>query len=133
MGARLAYAKVIDKQTFLTKGGRLHPGLDNEVRLIDEPGPAAIFLVMRGWTEDHGTFTEQWRVESPGGTTLFSSTSRELHLATEKHIERLEDEVADLQFEFGAEDYSVVFRLDDRDVARVDFPVRFNDLGGREG
>ena len=127
MGARLAYAKVIDRQLFLTKGGRLHPGLDNEVLLRDEPGPAAIFLVMRGWTEDHGTFTEQWRVESPGGTTLFSSTPRELHLATEKHVERLEDEVADLEFEFGAEDYSVVFTLDDRDVARIDFPVRFNE------
>jgi hypothetical protein len=127
MGARLAYAKVIDRQIFLTKGGRLHPGLDNEVVLRDEPGPAAIFLVMRGWTEDHGTFTEQWRIESPGGTTLFSSTPRELHLATEKHVERLEDEVADLKFEFGAEDYSVVFTLDDRDVARIDFPVRFNE------
>ncbi len=127
MGARLAYAKVIDKRHYLNKGGRLHPGLENRVTLRDEPGPAAIFLVLRGWTDDHGTFTEQWRIESPGGSTVFTSTQREIYLATPKHLERLEDEVDELEFEFAAEDYTVVFLLDDMEVARLDFPVRLDD------
>jgi hypothetical protein len=47
-----------------------------------------------------------------------------LHLATQTHLERLEDEVADLDFEFAADDYNVVFTLDDREVARVTFSVK---------
>ena len=127
MGARLQYAKVIDRERFLTKGGRVHPGLDNEVVLLDEPGKAAIFVVLRAWCDDHGTFTEQWRIVSPGGSTLYESAPRELHMATEQHVEKLEDEVVDLEFQFAADDYMVVFTIDDMEVARVEFPVVFTE------
>lgn len=126
MGARLQYAKVIDRERFMILGGRVHPGLDNEVQLLEEPGIAAVFLILRAWGEDHGSFTEQWRIESPGGTVLYKSTPRELHMPTVQHVEKLEDEVADLEFLFAGDDYSVAFVLDDRVVARVAFPVIFN-------
>jgi hypothetical protein len=129
MGARLQYAKVIDRQRFMILGGRVHPGLDNEVQLLDEPGRAAVFLILRAWGEDHGSFTEQWRIESPGGSVLYEGTPRELHMPTEQHVEKLEDEVADLEFQFAGDDYSVAFVLDDRVVARVGFPVIFNGDG----
>lgn len=129
MGAQLQYAKVIDRERFITKGGRVHPGLANEVQLLEEPGRAAVFLVMRGWGDDHGTLTEQWRIESPGGSTLYESAPRELHLSTPKHVEKLEDEVADLEFQFASDDYAVVFTIDELEVARVQFPVTFNDNG----
>lgn len=124
MGARLMYAKVVDRQRFMIRGGKIHPGLDNEVLINEEPGRVAAFLVLRAWSEERGTFTEQWRLESPVGSKLYTSTPRELHLATESHVERLEDEIADLEIEYAAEDYCVVFQLDDREVARVDFPIR---------
>lgn len=127
MGARLQYAKVIDRERFITRGGRIHPGLHNEVLLLDEPGRAAVFLVMRAWSDDHGSFTEQWRIESPGRTVLYESAPREIHMPTKQHVEKLEDEVADLEFEFASDDYSVAFVLDDRVVARVAFPVRFEE------
>jgi hypothetical protein len=124
MGARLQYAKVIDREIFFIRGGRLHPGLHNDVVVADEPGIAGAFLVLRAWGDDKGTFTEQWRIESPGGTSMYESAPRELHIANSGHIERLEDEVADLHVDYTADDYRVVFVLDDRDVARVNFPVR---------
>jgi hypothetical protein len=124
LGARLQYAKVIDRKLFMVRGGRVHPGLDNDVILLDEPGPAAVFLVLRAWSDDHGSFTEQWRIESPGGSVLYESAPREIHMPTPKHVERLEDEISDLEFLFAADDYEVIFTLDDRDVARVRFPVR---------
>jgi hypothetical protein len=123
MGARLRYAKVIDREAFFARGGRVHPGLANEVVLEDEPGRAGAFLLLRAWDDDQGTFTEQWRIESPGGQTVYESAPRELHLASKNHLEKLEDEVADLNFEYAADDYNVVFLLDEREVARVTFPV----------
>jgi hypothetical protein len=123
VGARLQYAKVIDRQLFYARGARVHPKLENEVLLQSEPGRAGAFLVLRGWTDDHGTFTEQWSIKSPGGATIYASVPREIHLATASHVEKLEDEVADLELDFSAEDYNVVFHLDDREVARVTFPV----------
>ena len=123
MGARLQYAKVVDRESFFNHGGKLHPGLDNLVVLNDVPGLAGAFLVMRAWTDDHGTFTEQWRIETPGGRVVYESLPRELHLATVQHVEKLEDEVADLDFEYTADDYNVVFVLDDSEAARVRFPV----------
>lgn len=123
MGARLEYAKVIDRQVFYERGARLHPGLENKVLLNDEPGVAAAFLVMRGWSDEHGTFTEGWRIESPGGSTVYEGTPRELHMASNSHTERLEDEVADLKLDYAADDYAVVFTLDDREVAHVRFDV----------
>jgi hypothetical protein len=124
MGARLQYAKVIDREIFYIRGGRVHPGLDNEVVVNSEPGIAAAFLVLRAWSDEHGTFTEHWRIESPGGTNLYESTPRELHIENNHHVERLEDEVADLKIDYASDDYHVVFLLDDREVARVAFPVK---------
>ena len=127
MGARLQYAKVVDREIFITSGGRVHPGLENEVVLTDAPGPALAFLVLRGWGEDHGTFTEQWKIVGTGGGLVYESLPREIHLATKEHVERLEDELADIEFEYAADDYNVVFLLDDREVARVTFPVVLPD------
>jgi hypothetical protein len=124
MGARLQYAKVIDRELFYARGGRVHPKLENSVVLQDEPGIAGAFLVLRAWTGDHGSFTERWTIRSPGGATVYEGLPREVHLATESHVERLEDEVAELELEYSADDYVVVFTLDDREVARVTFPVR---------
>jgi hypothetical protein len=132
MGARLRYAKVIDREAFFARGARVHPGLPSEVIVEDEPGRAAAFLVLRAWDDDHGTFTEQWRIESPGGRTIYESAPRELHLASKGHLEKLEDEVADLTVEYAADDYNVVFVLDDREVARVTFPVRPDSHRERE-
>ncbi|MDQ5816420.1 MAG: hypothetical protein M3516_09040 [Actinomycetota bacterium] len=129
MGARLQYAKVIDRVLFIDQGGRIHPGLQSKVLLQDEPGEAAAFLVMRGWGDDHGTFTEQWRLEGKGGGVLYESVPRELHLATKAHVERLEDEVDGLRFEYAADDYSVVFLLDEQEVARTNFRVEPDGRG----
>jgi hypothetical protein len=123
MGVRLHYAKVVDREHFLTHGGKIHPGLDNKVVLEAEPGKAAVFLVMRGWGDDNGTFTEQWRIEGSGGGLVHASVPREIHIATDSHVERLSDEVADLEFEYAADDYSLVFVLDELEAARVSFPV----------
>lgn len=131
MGARLIYAKVIDRETYYMKGAEVHPGLDNDVVVRDEPGEAGAFLVLRAWSDDHGTFTERWRIESPGGTAIYESTPREIHLATESHVEKLEDEVADLKFEY-AGDYAVVFTLDEHEVARATVPVRRAHDGAAE-
>ena len=126
MGARLHYAKVIDRSLFLARGAKVHPALENKVVLQDEPGTAGVFLVLRAWGDDHGTFTEQWRIESPGGEVLYESVPRELHLATETHVERLEDEVGDLELQYSADDYNVVFTLDEMEVARATFPVELD-------
>lgn len=126
MGARLHYAKVIDRSLFLARGAKVHPALENKVVLQDEPGTAGVFLVLRAWGDDHGTFTEQWRIESPGGEVLYESVPRELHLATETHVERLEDEVGDLVLQYTADDYNVVFTLDEMEVARATFPVELD-------
>ena len=126
MGAKLRFAKVIDRQMFYEKGARIHPGLHNEVVLPDEPGRAWAFLVIRGWGDDHGSFTEQWRIHEPEGRTIYESSPREIHVATNGHVEKLEDEVADLDFDFAAEGYTVAFLLDEREVARVGFDVKID-------
>ncbi|MFN2525536.1 MAG: hypothetical protein ABR505_04640 [Actinomycetota bacterium] len=131
MGARLQYAKVIDRELFFKQGAKVHPGLENEVLLLNDEGAAGAFLVLRAWTEDHGTHTEQWRIEAPGGLLVYESLQRELHMATDSHVEKLEDEVADLEFDFESDDYSAVFTLDEIEVARVRFTVRSNhSVGG---
>jgi len=123
VGARLVYAKVIDREIFYVKHhGKVHPGLDSEVVLREEPGVANAFLVLRAWSEDSGTFTEQWRIEGMGGGIIYEGLPREIHAATQTHIERLEDEVADLKFEYSG-DYTVVFTLDENEVARASFSV----------
>ena len=131
MGARLVYAKVIDREVFFVKEqGKVHPGMENQVVLKDEPGVAGAFLVLRGWGEDHGTFTEQWSLKGPGGQTLYESLPRELHLPSKSHVERLEDEIADLDLDTGGNDYHVVFTLDEEEVARVRFEVGPGENGG---
>ena len=116
----------------MLQGGRVHPGLNNEVVLLEEPGRAAAFLILRAWGDDHGSFTEQWRIESPGGSVLYESAPRDIHMPTEQHVEKLEDEVADLEFQFAGDDYAVAFVLDDWVVARVNFPVVFDEAGAAE-
>ena len=124
MSARLQYAKVTDRELFIVRGGKIHPGLENEVVINEEPGTAGAFLVLRGWTDAHGTFTEQWRILGAGGGLVYESLPRELHLPTKEHVEKLEDEVADLDFQYSSDDYECVFILDDREVARTRFTVR---------
>jgi len=123
MGARLHYAKVIDRELFYARGGKVYPGLDNKVFVQEEPGRAGAFLVLRGWSDDRGSSTEQWRIEGPGGTVVYESLPREIHMATASHTERLEDEVSDLELDYASDDYNVVFYLDEHEVARVRFPV----------
>ena len=124
MGARLGYAKVIDRELFYSRGGRIHPGLDSEVALKDGEVVAGAFLVLRAWTGDHGSFTEQWRIEGPGGTPIYRSLPREMHLATPSHVEKLEDEIADLEIDAPDAVHQAVFLLDDEEVARTTFVVR---------
>lgn len=124
MGARLQYAKVIDRKLYLERGGRVTPGLDNVVMLQDDPGPSHAFLVLRAWTDDHGTFTEQWRITGSGGGVVYESLPREIHLANETHVERLEDELADLDFPYASDDFRCVFVLDGREVAHATFEAR---------
>ena len=130
MGARLVYAKVIDRELFFIKEqGRAHPSMENQVVIDEESGEAGAFLVLRGWGNDHGTFTEQWRLTGPGGRTVYESLPRELHLPSESHVARLEDELSDLNLEDAADDYHIVFTLDEDEVARVRFSVRPRDNG----
>ncbi len=130
MGARLSFAKVIDREIFFVKErGRLHPHLESRVLMQEEPGTAAAFLVIRGWSDDHGTFTERWKLEGPGCQTMYESLPREVHVATPGRTERLEDEIADLELDAASDDYTIIFYLDDREVARVEFPVVLD--GGR--
>ena len=126
MGARLQYAKVLDQYFFYREGGRVHPGLPNRVVIPHNGGPAAAFLVLRAWSDDHGTFTEQWRIEGPDGSIVYRSVPREIHMPTRGHTERLRDEITDLDLDGVDGIYRAVFTLDDYEVARVDFPVRLD-------
>jgi hypothetical protein len=78
---------------------------------------------LRAWGDDHGSFTEQWRIVTPGGRAVYESSPREIHIATEAHVEKLEDEVMDMEIEYRSDDYECIFSLDDREVARVRFPI----------
>lgn len=127
MGARLAYAKVVDRQLFYSRGGRVSPGLESDVVIDDVPGTTAAFLVLRAWTDDEGTFTESWHIESPQGSVLYRGSPREIHLPTRTHVEELTDEVTDLQIDYEGDDYRAAFFVDDHEVARATFPVRIGD------
>ena len=131
MGARLVYAKVIDSQLYIQRGAEPSPGLENDVVIHDEPGVAGNFHVLRAWTDDEGAVTEQWRLESPGGLTVFEAAPRELHFPSRDHIEHLDDEITDLKIDYAA-DYTVVFTLDELEVARVNFPIRYGTEPGLE-
>jgi hypothetical protein len=124
LGARLSYVKVIDSGEFLARGGRLSPGLPNLVLVRSEPGVAATLKVLRGWDHGHGTYTEQWRIEDPGGLTIYESVPREIHLPTPEHVERLEDEVSDLKIDYAADGFSLIVSLDEAARATVQFTVQ---------
>ncbi|HYI44820.1 MAG TPA: hypothetical protein VE174_05070 [Actinomycetota bacterium] len=124
MNVRLAYGKIIDRQVFYEKGGNLHPKLDNIVLLQAEPGIAGAFLIFRGWADDHGSFTEQFKIKEPEGRTIYTSSPREVHIVSATHTERLEDEVADLEFEFAGEGYLLILYADGREIATINFDVK---------
>lgn len=121
MGARLRYAKVVDRDAFLRSGGTVRPGLDSQVRLPadTEPVHAAPFLVLRAWEDADGAFTETWRILDPHGRTVRAPVEREV-LATQGE---LADEVADQLFEYADDGYQLVLEVDGAEVARADFPV----------
>ena len=123
MGVTLRYAKVVDRDTFLRSGGAVRPGLESQVRLPggpdEEPATAAPFLVLRAWDHADGAFTETWRILDPYGRTVHEPVEREI-LPTETEIS---DEVPDQRFEYADEGYQLVLEVDEREVARADFPV----------
>ncbi|MDQ3661303.1 MAG: hypothetical protein M3454_09645 [Actinomycetota bacterium] len=127
MSARLQYAKVLDQYFFYREGGRVHPGLPNKVIVPHNGGPAAAFLVLRAWSDDHGTFTEQWRIEGFDGSRVYQSVPREIHMPTRSHTERLQDEVSDLVLQAAEGVYRAVFSLDDEEVGRVEFPIQLSE------
>lgn len=121
MGVTLRYAKVVDRDLFLRTGGIVRPGLDNEVRLAEDEAPvqAAPFLILRAWDGADGAFTETWRLVDPHGHTIRPSTTREvLQGQTE-----ISDEIIDQRFEYADDGYQLVLEVDDREVARANFPV----------
>lgn len=121
MGARLRYAKVVDRQSFINSGGAIRPGLANEVELPDgDPGRAEPFYVLRAWDDVDAAFTETWRIVEPEGRTVHTSAPREV---LSSHDD-LSDEVDDAEFDFAADGYQLVFEVDGGEVARVDFPVK---------
>jgi len=63
-------------------------------------------------------------IEGPGGALIYTSVPREMHLATPTHVEKLEDEIADLQIEDPEPAYQAVFLLDDEEVARTRFSIK---------
>ena len=120
MGVRLKYAKVVDRELFLSQGGSINPGLDNRVQLLGEaPAKAGVFEIHRNWYDLSGSFTESWRVIDPHGRTLYSGLDREVIDANHDLV----DEVVDLEFEYADDGYAVVFEVDEREVARVSFSV----------
>ena len=131
MGARLVYGKVIDSQLYIQRGAEPTPGLENDVVIDDEPGVAGNFHVLRAWTDDEGGVTETWRLESPGGLVVYEAAPRELHFSTREHVEHLDDEITDLKIDYAA-DYTIVFELDEREVARLTFPIRRGSEPGLE-
>lgn len=121
MGARLRYAKVIDRDSFMRSGAQIRPGLDSEVQLTGEP-PARVapFYVLRAWDDVDAAFTETWRIAEPHGRTVREGLPREVLAGHDD----LADEVDDLEVEYADEGYQLVLEIDGNEVARVDFPVR---------
>lgn len=120
MGARLKYAKVVDRDLFLRKGGEITPGLENRVQLHGEPPAKADgFTVRRQWYDVEGAFTESWRLVDPHGRTVHEGLDREVVGGNDELV----DDVDDILFEYADSGYQLVFSIDDREVARVDFNV----------
>lgn len=120
MGATLRYAKVVDREQFQRSGAQVRPGLNSGVRLrAPAPAPAAPFYILRAWDDVDAGFNESWRIVDPHGRTLRDGMPRQV-LSTH---DDLADEVDDLEVEYADEGYQLVLAVDDREVARVDFPV----------
>lgn len=123
MGARLRYAKVVDREQLSRSGGVLRPGMDNEVRLDGEaPTAAAPFVVMRAWDHVDGAFTETWRIEDPYGRTVHDPMTHEVV----PPVVELADEIVECEFEYADRGYQLVLEIDGREVARANFVVTEN-------
>ena len=120
MGARLKFAKVVDRDLFLRTGAEVTPGLDNRVELLAEaPAKAAGFMVRREWYDVDGAFTESWSIQDPHGRTVYQGLDRELVGGNTEIV----DEIDDLVFDYADSGYQLVLAVDGREVARADFDV----------
>ncbi len=120
MGARLKYAKVVDRDRFLRTGAQITPGLENRVELLSEaPAKAASFGVHREWYDVDGSFTESWAIVDPHGRTVYAGVDREVTGGNQELV----DELDDVMFEYADSGYQLVLSIDGREVARVDFDV----------
>ena len=120
MGARLKYAKVVDRDLFLRTGGEVTPGLDNRVELLGEaPTKAAGFGVYREWYDVDGAFTESWSILDPHSRTIYQGLDREVVGGNQQLV----DEIDDLLFDYADSGYQLLLSVDGREVARVDFDV----------
>lgn len=120
MGARLKFAKVVDRDLFLRTGAEVTPGTENRVQLLSEaPAKAGSFMVRREWYDVDGAFTESWGIRDPHGRTLYQGLDREVVGGNQELV----DEIDDLLFEYADNGYQLVLSVDDREVARVDFDV----------
>lgn len=120
MGARLKFAKVVDRDLFLRTGAEVTPGLDNRVELFSEaPAKAVGFMVRREWYDVDGAFTESWSIQDPHGRTVYQGLDRELVGGNTEIV----DEIDDLVFDYADSGYQLVLGVDGREVARADFDV----------
>jgi hypothetical protein len=120
MGARLKYAKVVDRDLFMRTGATIKPGLDNRVELTGSaPAVAAGFTVIRNWYNVDGPFTESWRLVDPHGQTVHQGLDREVLTGNQDVV----DEIDEQQFEYADSGYQLVLEVDGREVARADFDV----------
>jgi hypothetical protein len=128
VGARLKFAKVVDRDLFLRTGAEVTPGLDNRVELLGEaPAKAAGFMVRREWYDVDGAFTESWSIRDPHGRTVYQGLDRELVGGNTEIV----DEIDDLVFDYADSGYQLVLSVDGREVARADFDVAESaDPGG---
>ena len=120
MGARLKFAKVVDRDRFMRTGGEIRPGLENRVELLGTaPAKSAGFAVRREWYDVEGAFTESWAIQDPHGRTVYEGLDREVVGGNSELV----DEIDDLLFEYADSGYQLVLSIDEREVARVDFDV----------
>ena len=120
MGARLKFAKVVDRDLFLRTGAEVTPGLANRVELLGKaPTKAAGFMVRREWYDVEGAFTESWTLRDPHGRTVYQGLDREIIGGNTEQV----DELDDVLFEYADSGYQLVLEVDGREVARADFDV----------
>lgn len=129
MGATLRYAKVVDADQYQQQGGVTKPRTESVIRIPEEgPSRALPFLVVRAWDYiDSGGIGETWRIQGPEGGIVHEMAPRTV-LADQGEIV---DELDDVEFPYASDDYTLVLTIEDREVARVDFPVIVDESGGR--